>query len=243
MSPAVAVTPERVAGILDALREARPRVHALTNTVVQTRTADGLTALGAVPSMTTDPDEVAEVAGAARALLVNLGTLDRDRRAAIDVAVDLFASSGRPFVLDPVKCDIAERRRTLARALLARKPALVRANADEMAALGSFAGARLETGRLDRIADEVRSLTVANGHPWLADVTGTGCLSGAMAAAFLAVEPDAVAAGVATAVTLGVSAEIAARRSAGPGTFAVHLLDALASLGRDDILALARINR
>lgn len=233
-------SPAIVADVLARLRTRRPRVHAITNTVVQTRTADGLTALGAVPSMTVDPEEIAEVAGAADALLVNLGTLDRDRRAAIAVAVEHFARSSRPFVLDPVKCDIASRRLVLARELLTQGPALVRANAAEMRAL-SPAGARLETGAVDVVSHGSRRIEVANGHPWLADVTGTGCLSGAMAAAFLAVEPDPLVAGVATAVVLGLAAEIAAERSGGPGTFSVHLLDALAMLSADHILERARI--
>jgi len=235
------MTPAAVANLLQRLRARRPRVHALTNTVVQMRTADGLSALGAVPSMTVDPDEIAEVAGAADALLVNLGTLDRQRREAIEVAVQLFGGSGRPWVLDPVKCDIAERRRVLAGELIRRSPALVRANADEMRALAPT-GARLETGATDRISAGSRTVSVANGHPWLALVTGTGCLSGAIAAAFLAVEPDPLQAAVATAVVLGVAAEKGAARAEGPGTFAATLLDALADLSDKDIIASARIS-
>ena len=235
------MTPAQVAELLARLRKRRPRVHALTNTVVQMRTADGLSALGAVPSMTVDPDEIAEVAAAADALLVNLGTLDRSRRDAIEIAVTLFAGSGRPWVLDPGNCDIAERRRTLAGELIRRSPSLVRANAEEMRAL-SPTGARLETGATDRITLGPRTISVANGHPWLALVTGTGCLSGAIAAAFLAVEDDPLQAAVATAVVLGIAAEKGAATAAGPGTFAATLLDALADLSSEDVLAFARIS-
>ena len=73
------------------------------------------------------------------------------------------------------------------------------------------------------------------GHPLLAQVTATGCLLGAILAACLAVESDPLAAALAGVSILNIAAELAAGKAQGPGTFAPHLLDALAALTADDI--------
>jgi hydroxyethylthiazole kinase len=64
------------AASLALVRQQRPRVHCLMNTVVQKFVADGLAALGAIPSMTSALEEVKAFAQRADALVVNLGTLD-----------------------------------------------------------------------------------------------------------------------------------------------------------------------
>jgi len=88
------------ADILARIRARRPRVHCITNAVAQNFTANMLLAAGAVPSMTIAPDEIADFVARADALLVNLGTLDPERRGAIDIAI---ATAGErvPWILDP----------------------------------------------------------------------------------------------------------------------------------------------
>jgi len=61
-------------------------------------------------------------------------------------------------------------------------------------------------------------------------VTGLGCASSALVAACAAVEPDPAVAAAAALTAYGIAAEIAAGRAAGPGSFAMHLIDALAGL-------------
>ena len=65
-----------------------PRVHCITNAVAQNFTANMLLAAGAVPSMTLSPEEIAAFVARSDALLVNLGTFDRERREATEIAVD-----------------------------------------------------------------------------------------------------------------------------------------------------------
>ena len=78
----------RAAGdVLERLRAKSPRVHCITNSVAQNFTANVLLALGAQPSMTIAQEEIAHFAAGADALLVNLGTFDRERAAAIEFAV------------------------------------------------------------------------------------------------------------------------------------------------------------
>src|SRR4030088_1218525 len=93
--------PHIAADVLARIRARRPRVHCITNAVAQNFSANTLLAVGAVPSMTIAADEIADFVARADALLINLGTLDPERRIAIDLA--LAAAGERvPWILDPV---------------------------------------------------------------------------------------------------------------------------------------------
>jgi hydroxyethylthiazole kinase len=72
-------------------------------------------------------------------------------------------------------------------------------------------------------------------------VTGTGCMSTAVTAAYAAVEKDYVLAAAAALAAFGLAGEIAARDASGPGTFHVRLYDALAGLSGETLHAGARI--
>ncbi len=228
---------EMAADLLERLRTRRPRIHCLMNSVVQKLVADGLSALGAIPSMTSSVEEVADFVRKADALAVNLGTLDAARRQAIELALAAAGEAGRPWVLDPAHCDYSPGRAAFAQELLARRPTVLRANPAEHALLSvprDVVG--VVTGGHDRIMGSDRSVAVANGHRWMAGVTGTGCLSGAVIAAFLCVADEPVAAAAAAMLALGVAAELAAPQARGPGTFEPSLLDALAALTPRDII-------
>ena len=83
---------------------------------------------------------------------------------------------------------------------------------------------------------------MANGHPLLAAVTGTGCISSALTGCFLAAKPEEPLGAAAEAlVARGVAAEDAADGAAGPGTFHARLYDALAALDPDTLDGRARI--
>ncbi|MCV0397306.1 MAG: hydroxyethylthiazole kinase [Rhizobiaceae bacterium] len=231
------------ADLLARIRRERPHVHCLTNTVVQKFTADGLSALGAFPSMTANIKEMGEFAGRADALLVNLGTLDAQRRQVIKAAIPVMNRRDRPWVLDPVKCHLSSPRLAFAQSLLRLEPAAIRGNSAETAALGFPPDiVVVETGERDHIGSGGETIAVLNGHPYMAAVTGTGCLSGAALAAFLAVgrrQPFWAAA--CAFLVIGVAAEMAAEHARGPGTFEPAYLDALAAIDADDLTARGRV--
>lgn len=234
--------PRRAASMLERMRGRAPRVHCLMNTVAQKLVADGLSALGAVPSMTVSPDEVQDFARKADALAVNLGTLDGQRREAIGLAVDVATARKIPWALDPAHCDYSPPRARFAQALLERRPTALRANAAEYGLLRvPDRVVAVETGTVDRIHFGGREISVANGDPLMARVTGTGCLGGAVIAAFLAVDDDSPAAAAAAMLTLGVAAQNAGLRAGGPGSFEPALLDALAALDGNAIIEQARV--
>jgi hydroxyethylthiazole kinase len=235
-------TAQKAAALLAHVREQRPRVHCLMNTVVQKFTADGITAVGGIPSMTSSEEEIESFVSKVGALTINLGTLDAARRKVIRIAVKVANAHGKPWIVDPVHCDYSPSRLDFAHELITLRPTIVRGNAAEMAVIGDVGGAlRIQTGPEDLLQDGTRKAKIVNGHPWMAKVTGTGCLSGGVIAAFMAVEPDPMLAAAAALTVTGVSAELAAKHARGPGTFEAALLDALDSINGQDILSLARV--
>ena len=101
------------------------------------------------------------------------------------------------------------------------------------------------SGPIDLVTDGDRVVRLANGHELLTRLTGGGCALGAVMAAFLgaarATEHDALTAVAAASLVYTIAAEHAAAVATGPGTFAVALLDALAAVRPEHIVAGARI--
>ncbi|MBI1621747.1 hydroxyethylthiazole kinase [Aquamicrobium zhengzhouense] len=231
------------AAALERVRNTRPRVHCLMNTVVQKLVADGLSAIDAIPSMTSSPEEVEAFVEKADALSVNLGTLDSQRRTSITLGVSASARLGRPWVLDPAHCDYSASRATFAQQLLREGTPILRANEAEFWLLqvsDDVVGVR--TGKHDVVRKGAQSITIENGHPLTAKVTGTGCLSGAVIAAFLALGEDPHLSAASALLAFGVASELAADHARGPGSFEPALLDALHAISPDDILKRARIS-
>ncbi|MDF1586322.1 hydroxyethylthiazole kinase [Marinimicrococcus flavescens] len=255
---------------LAAVRDARPLVHNITNHVVMNTTANALLALGASPVMAHAPDEVEELAAMAGALVINIGTLDQPWIAAMRLAALAVGRAGRPWVLDPVGAGATGLRTRTALGLLALGPSLLRGNASEILALAGEAGdlprgvdstvgseAAAEaatalarragcvvavTGAVDLVTDGSRALRIANGHPMMTRVTGTGCTASALAGAFLAALPDPLAAAAHALAMLGLAGERAAGGEVGPGLFQTRLLDELYRLGPAELDEGARIS-
>jgi hydroxyethylthiazole kinase len=234
------------ADVLAHIRERAPRVHCITNSVAQQYTANMLLAAGAVPSMTISAEEIGAFVAGADALLVNLGTFDRERKSAVETAVKTAAEKQLPWLLDPVFIDRSPARARFGRGLLAARPTVVRLNHAEFAALAAhkaesdtaahFAQAHATivavTGDVDIVSDGRRRIAIANGDPLMAAVTAMGCAGAAFVCAALAVEADAWLGTLAAVAAFGVAGEIAAQTAQGPGSFAVAMIDALYRLDR-----------
>jgi hydroxyethylthiazole kinase len=244
---------DHAAAVLAKIRAATPRIHSITNSVGQQFTANMLLAAGAVPSMTTSAEEIGDFVTSAQGLLINLGTLDDERRHAIGLTLVAARAKKIPWVLDPVFVDRSPSRLALARTLLQRDPAVVRLNLLEFSALAGGGEDQIRrvaqqnstvvalTGAADTVTDGRRLARIENGHVLMSKVTAMGCAGSALVAAALAVEPDAWIAATGALTVLGIAGEIAARRSKGPGMFAAAILDAVYEMTADVIHERARV--
>jgi hydroxyethylthiazole kinase len=255
---------------LHAMREQRPLVHQITNYVVMNETANATLAIGALPVMAHAREEVEEMAGIASSLVLNIGTLSESWVETMLLAGSAAAARRIPVVLDPVGVGAtAYRTLTAHRILELVKVTVLRGNAGEIATLAGVhaevrgvesMSAGLEpselaraaaqklgviasvTGPVDHVSDGERTFAVANGHPLLATVTGTGCMSSALTGCFLAASPAAPLEAAAEALAaFGVAAEDAAAGAGGPGTFHARLYDALYALDPETLDRRVRI--
>jgi len=253
---------------LRLVRERKPLVHQITNYVVMNETANATLALGALPVMAHAREEVAEMVRLAGALVLNIGTLSPHWIEAMLAAGAAANEAGVPVVLDPVGAGATSFRTDTAKRILdVVDVAVLRGNAGEVATLVGVesevrgvesiaAGADAEaiaraaasalgvvasvTGPVDHVSDGERTAAIENGHPLLAAVTGTGCMSSAITGCFLAVDGPFDAA-VAALVAFGVAGEDAAQDAKGPGSFHVGLYDALAALDPESLDTRARV--
>lgn len=89
----------------------------------------------------------------------------------------------------------------------------------------------LASGKEDLIVDGEKAYLISNGDPMLSDITGTGCMLGALCSAYLAAGRDrSTAAAILGTVSMGIAGELAAKDCPGTGTFQVRLLDCLYGL-------------
>lgn len=254
---------------LGRVRAEAPIVHNITNFVVMNTTANALLAIGASPVMAHSRDEVEEMVGIARALVLNIGTLSEEWVESMVLAGRAARRRGIPIVLDPVGAGATTYRTATARRLLSEvAPTIVRGNASEMLALGAeVAGTRgvdsahgteeaLEaaralsqahgcvvsmSGATDIIVSGAKVARVRNGVPMMTRVTGTGCTASALTGAFAAVDSSPFQAAAHSMAMLGVAGELAAERATGPGSFQMYLLDALSGLEPEELERRARV--
>lgn len=255
------------------VRERAPLVHHITNHVVMNFTANVTLALGAQPVMAHAHEELEEMTGFASALVLNIGTLERSWIESMLLAGKAASKRGTPIVLDPVGAGATKLRTETSRKLLEELDvAILRGNAGEILAVAGDAGktrgvdsmatttdaveaAKLlaaerkilvaVTGVVDVITDGAVTYEVANGHAMLGRVTGTGCAATTAVACFAGVasrEDRALAVASALAV-YGRAGEIAADKSAGPGSFVPAFLDALYNVPRAVEASTLRIER
>jgi len=224
-----------------AVRNQHPLVHSITNLVVMNFNANVLLAMGAAPVMAHAHEEVADMAGIAQALVLNIGTLEPYWIESMRLALKVASQRGIKTVLDPVGAGATSYRNQSISAILATaNPSVIRGNASEIM---SVAGSNVQTRGVDSSAavgdalqagqalarqtggvvcisgpvDEVvdasgRRASLANGHEWMTRITGVGCSATALVGAFCVVQPDAWRATVSAMAYLGVVGEVAAEQ-------------------------------
>ncbi|MCZ7569189.1 MAG: hydroxyethylthiazole kinase [Ardenticatenaceae bacterium] len=260
---------ERIAEALSHIRAEKPLIHHITNLVVMNDTANVTLHVGALPVMAHAVEEVVEMTSVAGALVLNLGTLTPTSVESMRTAGRKANERSIPIVLDPVGAGASRlRTQTAVRLLDELKIAVVRGNTGEIGALSgtggvvkgveSMEGVRdpaavtmgfargrdivvAMSGKRDFVSDGWRLLGVDNGHVWLTTLTGTGCMATTVIAAFAAVERDPLVAAAGGLACFGLTAELAAKKAAGPASFKVALFDQLYNLTPEQLASGARI--
>ena len=255
--------------LLERIRKNRPVVHHLTNWVTIYDCANVVKVLGASPVMAHAKEEVAEMAGIASSLVLNIGTLTIDFVEAMKIAAKSANKKGIPVVLDVCGAGATRLRDQKSFELLAAaRIDIIKGNTSEIARVagervrtkgvdaveveknmirlaqdlaGKLKCTVVVTGKEDIVADEGRVYLIKNGHPIMTDVVGTGCMATSVIGAFAAVERDLVLASTAALVCFEVASECAAAKSGGPGTFKEEMLDCLYYLDKDTIDNMQRV--
>ena len=249
---------ERLAAHLEAVRRGSPLVHNITNYVVMNNSANALLALGASPVMAHWVAEVEEMVAIARALVINIGTLDGEWIEAMVVAGRAARKRGTPIVLDPVGAGATSQRTQAAWRIIEEcAPAVIRGNGSEIMALvnsdvrskgvdsSASSDDALEaakvlaertravvviSGPTDYITDGTRTETITNGNPIMTAVTGMGCTATAVVGAFVATGDDVLLSATHAMAVMGIAGERAAKVAKGNGSMQVAFLDELYNL-------------
>lgn len=248
---------------LNCIRQESPLIHNITNYVAMNNTANALLAIGASPVMAHAVQEVEQLVLAASALVLNIGTLDEQWVEGMLLAGKTALENHIPIVFDPVGAGATFYRSEVCLQILKEcRPSIIKGNASEIIAL---AGINKKTkgvdsvdtseeaidaaqllalranavivisGQVDYITDGKIVEAVYNGAPMMARVTGMGCISAALIAAFAAVNSTMLAAAIHGMVVMGIGGELATRNSRGNGSFQANFLDEMYNLNDNTI--------
>ena len=252
-------------GILDALRAEKPLVHHITNYVTVNDCANMTLAIGASPIMADAMEEAADIARLSSALVLNIGTLNSRTAASMLAAGKAANEKGIPVVFDPVGAGASAFRNDAAAQILREvRVSVVRGNisevrflaglssntkgvdasaddeADNAADVAQIVARALHcvvaiTGAIDTIADAARVIHIRNGHPMMADVTGTGCMCTSLVGSFCGASPQHFEATAAAVMCMGIAGELAfeAVGQKGTGSYRAALADAVSRMDKN----------
>lgn len=254
---------EQIIELLEKVREKSPLVHNITNYVVMNNTANALLAIGASPVMAHAYEEVEDMVSIASSLVINMGTLSSNWVEAMIKAGKKASELKKPIVFDPVGVGATTYRTTTAeKIILSCKPTIIRGNASEIMALSNSnittkgvdsimsGNVALESakslaeqtnsvviisGETDFITDGKKVITLKNGSPLMAKVTGMGCTATAIIGAFASIEENVMKASVSAMAVMGITGEMAAEKSSGTGSMQMNFLDILSQINAQDI--------
>jgi len=257
------------ADILTRVREQRPLVHHITNSVTINDCANITLCAGASPVMAAAVEEVEEMVGIASSLVLNIGTLGAAQVSSMLRAGARANELGVPIVLDPVGAGATTlRTATVFRLLQNLDIAILKGNPGEIGVISGLGGAvrgvdsggvsadpvRIVrecaektgvvvamTGETDIISDGRKVILVENGVPLMGCLSGTGCMASSLTGACIAVTGDRMIATAAALAAFGCAGERAMAAARGPYSFRTALFDELSLLTPADLAAHARV--
>jgi hydroxyethylthiazole kinase len=247
------------------ISEKHPYVHQLTNFVTVNDCANMTLAAGGSPIMTLAPDEVEQIVSVCQALVINIGTLNHDFLTSAVIAGKAANKHGIPVVLDPVGVGASDVRKQSVELLLQQvKFAVIRGNRSEIMTLTGFGSGKgvdadptaafhpeqvmelardlgsviSASGPVDFVTDGETVVEIANGHPLLADVSGTGCMTASITGCCLGAGIQPLDAAALALTAMGIAGERAADALGGErrlGSYRQRLIDEVAMMSEQTI--------
>ena len=244
---------ENVVKLLEEVREKTPLVHNITNYVTVNDCANAVLAIGGSPIMADGIGEVADITSISSALVINIGTLNKNTISSILEAGRKANELGIPVVFDPVGAGASLLRNNTTKEIIEQiRVSIIRGNLSEVSfvaglevstkgvdssdadakndavAIAKSVAKKLScvvaiTGAIDVITDGETLVKIANGHKMLSRVTGTGCMATALVGSFAGATNDYLTATVAGVASMGISGEIAFEKCGELGTGSFHI--------------------
>ncbi len=252
-----------IKNFINETKASNPLVHCITNPISVNQCANAILSLGARPVMAQHPMEVAEITETADAVFYNLGSITDDTMAAIEISVKSAQKSHIPSVLDLVGISCSSLRHSFAEKLINETSfSVIKGNYSEVKSLydskyklpGIDADINLDlddisrisaaialkynavvmaSGKTDIITDGKNTSYIKNGTPYLAKITGTGCMLGAICSSFIS-HGNTFEAAVYSCAFLGICGELADDKN-GSGSFFINLMNNISLVTDDDI--------
>lgn len=246
---------------LNSIKNQSPLIHNITNFVTMDFIANSLLAIGGLPVMSHAEEELEEMISYAKALVINIGTLDDRWMDRMLKAAIIAKNKNIPVVLDPVGAGATKLRTNFALELLKTNAiSVVRGNASEIMSLVNFeikskgvesthasdsaVSSAMElakkyknifiiSGQVDYITDGEEVLSVNHGDAMMAKVTGMGCVATAVVGAFVAVNNNFKESATHAMMAMGLAGEKAKVNASGPASFKVNFIDQFYNLEKN----------
>lgn len=249
---------EKIHNLVTQIKQQKPIVLNITNTVTMDFIANGLLSLGASPIMSQAMQEAENLLTLAHVVVINIGTLNKEFVSLSEHVCKIANQLQKPIILDPVGAG-ASRFRTEACLKLIEDHAIsiIRGNASEVMALANLQHATkgvdshtesrhaiesavtlskqynltvVVSGKTDFIIEGDKQNQCERGSYYMPLVTGAGCLLSAVVGAFHAVCSDRFDAASAATQFYGMCGEYAEEKADGPASFKTQFIDALYKL-------------
>ncbi|MEG2354077.1 MAG: hydroxyethylthiazole kinase [Clostridium sp.] len=219
-----------------------PMIHIITNYVTMNDLAQTTICYGGKPLMATHHDELREITSIASGLLINIGTLEPYTMESMEISMKVANDNNIPIVLDPVGVQASKLRLNFCVNLLKNhKISLLKGNLSEIKTLIGESTKHIGidsldtelskdvTDKIDEFAKEIQAIVVVtgekdyitNGHEAyfvyngvsiMSDLTGTGCMLGAVLTTAIAMydtNEDRLQAALRAVTSFGICGELA----------------------------------
>lgn len=244
--------------LVQKIEHTRPLVLNISNYVIMNITANALLAFGASPMMSIEKSEIGELAQMSHAVVINIGTLNKDFIECAVLAAKFACFEHIPVVLDPVGVAASALRKHAAYQILdTGAVSIIKGNPSEIIALAglsalsrgvdsvhvseeAIAAAKtlvhkynlcvVITGEKDIILDANYIGYIDINVPVMQKITGMGCVASALCGAFLGSEKDHFFASFASMYLMAVVGREVQKNTNGPGSFSVYFLDQLSQI-------------